>query len=549
MVSSRMIFFLIATVVLFLFSGLGAIPFIWLSILTTLLSTSFIIYSYVRNKGLQGNMYLMLSFFILLLFLFISTFFFSLDRTTSIEKLMVWLSCYGIFIASSQIQIKDRFIFFIPFVLGVIFSLLLIAHFFGFTMPILSSKAYQMVLPTVGNHNHLGDIIGLIIALSTTFFLSGYTHLMVLYLFFPLLVLSFSKSAFLSLFITLICGLHIQKQKEYKHKIFFEIFRFIYFTIPIILIYSLEFSENAIIGPIQKFITLTFQVSPKPIFSSRDLYIEQVFQFITRSSPEQVGFGIGLGNFAYASSSTIMDMGQKIGSAHNIVLNLLVEGGIFSILWFLFFIIILILFGLKNRLLAVLPLIYIMINFQTDYTYQIPLMLFLLFFYSGQVNVRLPFENTKKNRALTILSVVIYLFAFSFTLHQFTVHEQKRIQITEYLSSLDSNEENSSVFSALQRLESEKPFDEGILRTIAIKYEERKNLSESIRILDKLSYYSPHGYIERLEKIINLLDKSESDSTIYLMGKKPLFQTFPLTKKETVYVNTLCVRHLNEKCL
>lgn len=540
--------FFVGITILFIMGGITPIPVLWLSMAVTFFSTAFILFNYFQKKQTPANIYFIVSLLIALFFLAISTFIFSVHITTSLEKLLLFISCFLLFLASSQYKSTGTLVFLPILVTVVVYAGLYISKLLGWIpLPFLTTGGYQMILPTTDSHNHLGDLIGLVIIMGPFIFSSKYAQKVLLYLFVPILILSFSKSAFLSLGITFLTAFIIEVDHEKKQEMLFNMFRSLYIVIPVIMVYSSEFSHNRFIEPIQKYVSYAFQIIPKPLLSTRDIYFSQVATFASRMVPEQIGFGLGLGNFSHLSSSVVTDINSKIGSAHNLFLNLFVEGGLLSVLWIIFFFTLIIFAGLKKKIIAVLPVIFILINFQTDYTYQIPLMLFLLFFYAGQVHVQYSYSSLSPRILLIFLLIGVVSYAAIFT--QLNIRQSKLADLTAYISSVDKTENKKVLYPALIALEKESPYEEMTLLRIAKLYSLTKNYSEEFRVLDKLSLYSPHTYIKQLPEILLAIEQSGGDSNGYLKKQRNILLSLPLTQNEKDSVNTICKNNLKSICL
>jgi len=403
-----------------------------------------------------------------------------------------------------------------------------------------------MVLPTTDHHNHLGDLIGLMGIMSPFIFSSKYVKKVLLYLFVPILILSFSKSALLSLAATFCVAFFIEVDTTKKQRMLFDIFRSLYVIIPVIMVYSSEFSKSRIIEPIQKYASYAFQITPKPLLSMRDVYFSQVIPFFTRMIPEQIGFGLGLGNFSYLSSSVVTDINNKVGSAHNFFLNLFVEGGTLSLLWMVIFFVLVIFGGMKKKLITVLPVVYILINFQTDYTYQIPLMLFLLFFYAGQVHTH--YSTSIFSPRMSLMVLLFGVVSYGVIFFQLNIHRQTLTNLNNYLSSVGKTEDKLKLYPALIALEKESPYEEMALLKIAELYNLTNNHQEELRILEKLSLFYPHTYVKKLPELLLAIEQGGGDSNEYLQNQKKLLLSLPLSTNEKDGINRICKNNLKSVC-
>lgn len=539
--------FLIGITIVFILSGLTFIPTLWMSLFVVGFSAVFLLVRFFQKKQASSDIYTYVSLLIAISFLIISSFLFSVSISVSLEKLLLFIGCFMVFFLSSQFKIETRIALLPIFITVGIYTFLYLLRLSNWIpLPFLTSGGYQMVLPTTDNHNHLGDLIGLIVVMIPFIVKSKYAQKTLLYLLIPILILSFSKSALLSLGITFIAAFFIETDHEKKQKMLFDMFRSLYIVIPVIMVYSSEFSHNRFIEPIQKYVSYAFQIVPKPLLSTRDVYFSQVVTFINRMIPEQIGFGVGLGNFSYLSSSVVTDINYKIGSAHNFILNLFVEGGLLSVFWFLVFFALVVFSGLRKKIIAVLPVIYILINFQTDYTYQIPLMLLLLFFYAGQVHAHYSISSLSPRVYLILLLIGIVSYALIFT--QLRVHQSKFADLTTYISSVDMTESKQKLYPALIALEKERQYDELTLLRIAKLYNLTKNYNEELRILEKLALYSPHAYVKQLPELLLAVEQSGGDSNKYLKKQKNFLLSLPLSQSEKDSVNVICRNNLKSAC-
>lgn len=548
MVSSNMPLFFIGIIIIFIMSGLTLIPSLWMSLSVVFFSAVFLLFRYFQKKQVPSNIYFFVSLLISFFFLTVSSFLLSINISVSLEKLLLFVSCFMLFLVSSQFKVETRFVLLPIFITVGIYTLLYLFKLFNWIpLPFLTTGGYQMILPTTDSHNHLGDLIGLIIAVTPFMFKSKYAQKTLLYLFLPILIMSFSKSAFLSLGVTSLAAFFIEVDRERKQRMLFHMFRSLYIIIPVIMIYSSEFSHNRFIEPIQKYFSYAFQIVPKPLLSTRDIYFSQVTTFVTRMIPEHIGLGIGLGNFSYLSSSVVADISYKIGSAHNFFLNMFVEGGLLSVLWMLVFFTLVVFGGLKKKMVVVLPVIYILVNFQTDYTYQIPLMLFLLFFYAGQVHAR--YSTSFLSPRVILLFLVIGSVGYAMIFTQLNIRQNKLLNLTTYLSSVGKTESRQKLYPALIALEKERPYEEITLLRIAEFYNLTKNHSEERRVLEKLSLYSPHMYVKQFPKLLLAIEQGGGDSNEYLRKQRLFLLTLPLSQEERDGINVICKNNLKSICL
>ncbi len=443
---------------------------------------------------------------------------------------------------SVRFTIKRKMIFVFITLLCVVSGCLYTIHSFAPTyVPFLKPDSLQFIIPTAGDHNHLGDLLGIgLIALSISIvpFMAQFV-LAAYYL--PLMFISFSKSAFLSIIITFFSIALVKRGK----------FAFLFlciagFAVLSVIIYTKEFSSFKPVAKLQSYVEKYIHLKPKTLLSARDLYIAQASQSWTTTSLEHSFFGFGPGNFIYASSKSARNSGYAVTDPHNITLTYIMESGLLAAFWFLVFFILTIFIGKKTNNALSFLILYLFINFQTDYTYLIPLFFALFFFLSGQIIAPLVDKRQKTPLHLLIAAMIIITLCFgSYSFYLDETYGKFSLRLNQSFLTMKATEFNS----VSRKLEEITPYDETLLISLSTYSERRGNMKEAIRLLEKLSIYSPRNYLSLLTHQLALQKKNNIDIKKYLGGRRGEFSRFPFTKEEKDQLNKICSAYTKTKCV
>lgn len=535
------IFFLIVSFAAILISSFSFASSMEVASVACLLSLFFFIYLFVSRKIKKIPTYSLIAVLIVSLTFFLSILINSVDQPRSYESLFLWTSYILFFVASTQIPLTEKkinwsiFLFVAACVLLFAFKLV-----FPTLLPFITASDRQFILPSSGMHNHLGDIVGLGLVSVLLIVSSPYLASIARLLFIPIIILSFTKSALLSLFVILIfAGIAIKEKRE---NFLYTAFVLFYIGVAAIVVFSLEFSTLSFVAPIQKYIQSSFNISPKPLLSQRDAYTYQTALFLFRSPIEYVGFGVGLGNFSYASSKTTDFGGKIIADPHNIFLTFLVEGGIVSLLWTALFLSSVSYYGVKYKRNTLFLFLYLLFLFQTDYVFQIPAFLFLFFFLAGQT-VRVPCEE-KNTSNVSDLWLWIFLFILvGFTSFQsYSVKAQYVREQTNLTKALKTNS-ISGIDKSADILLSLTPYDDTLLIRLSSIYEAYKQEDRAISLLEKLLVFSPHSFIENLPHLLQLKEAAKQDILAYIRSITPELRQATISYEERTVLKSLCVKY------
>ncbi|MCX6731066.1 MAG: O-antigen ligase family protein, partial [Candidatus Roizmanbacteria bacterium] len=305
-----------------------------------------------------------------LLFMTISTFFFSVDKQTSFELLLFYYSSFLLFIFFYNYKKGGKWLSYsFPIVLGIIFTI------YSYLLPFFKLKGLHFLLPigekqfvfaSYVNHNHLGDFLGLFLIILCWYGLQKKWSLLPIFLFFlTIFISSFSRSAYLSFFIVILMMLFYNRNKL-SSLILPLVFLLLSSVIFATYMLSIQQPKNSPFYSLQQYGKTTFHMIPRDVLSARDIFIKQALLSIQKSPL----FGIGGGNFIVASRNNILNNAQS-DSAHNIFFELATEQGLLATFCFILFIFLISKCVLFTPTLPGFLFLYLLFNFQTDYTYQV----------------------------------------------------------------------------------------------------------------------------------------------------------------------------------
>ncbi|OGH16154.1 MAG: hypothetical protein A3C30_02825 [Candidatus Levybacteria bacterium RIFCSPHIGHO2_02_FULL_40_18] len=306
---------------------------------------------------------------------------------TSIEYLFLYTSAFlfFVYIINNKEQI-ERFMLPLIFAfsaLFVIYSLALPALIR--TFPFLEPQfGYQVVFSKFFSHNHLGDFLLLPLVMLFYYLLSNRNstnnrsiiyYLLSIILFLPYFLFSFSRSAYLALFLTLVLMVAgLVRTKMFKFSLPAVILLVFSLLLPLLFIFSVvQRYDYSLSSRISYLLTNRYGLEYKEESGNRLEYLSQSFLSI-RKNPL---FGTGPGNFIEASNKFKGNYSTPTETAHNVFLEMLVENGVLAGIVFVFLIFELLRRSQRNVYFYMA--LGLLINFQTDYTYRI-YFLFVLFF-------------------------------------------------------------------------------------------------------------------------------------------------------------------------
>jgi len=312
------------------------------------------------------------SLFIVILLI---SFCFSIDKINSFDHLLYYFSAYFVFIFA--LNEKEK-------ILPQFKAALITFGFFSSLISLLPKNlfpptAYQLVFPFYGNHNHLGDFLGIVILWLIYDFLTKRQaiNLYLTLFFLPFFLFAHSRSAYLDLF--LVGGSMVISFKIRKKPVF-EFAGFIFILVLIFFIFSQKQTFQAsFLKPFLPAAERYLKTQPRDLWSGRAEYFSQAI----RGFLEKPLFGWGIGNFTYPSNKYVTDNLQQVSSALNLPLTILTEVGIFGFLAFLGFVLNIYLNRDPKEKIIFYLFLYLGLNFLTNYTYSLYGVYLFWFFLAG----------------------------------------------------------------------------------------------------------------------------------------------------------------------
>ncbi len=258
------------------------------------------------------------------------------------------------------------------------YSLALHSNVFNLFIP---QTGFQFVYSRFATHNHLGDFLALPIIICI-YHLYQNRKMKKLYLclisLIPFVFFSYSRSSYLSIAIAIFALYisHLRKFKSFPNNIFSRLFVLIVFLLTAFLaIGTTTLSQKQVIfSSFNNFLTHNEGLQTKYFIGNRLEYYKAAFLSIEKSPL----FGIGPNNFLIASKKYAYNSTQgTTQSTHNIFTEVAVGQGLLGVL--LFVSIIAFIFMNSRRTALFFVLLAMLVNFQTDYTYQMYSFLLLFF--------------------------------------------------------------------------------------------------------------------------------------------------------------------------
>lgn len=321
---------------------------------------------------------LTLLFMVFLILTAISSFF-SLDFSRSFPQLLFYLALFLIFLwtYNHQDELKGMIIFLI-FSLSVIFSIYSLLPLIWPSL--IPSHGYQFIFSNFGSHNHLGDF--LLLPLIISFYKSIQTKQRIYLLgliFLPFFLLSFSRSAYSALIVTLsVLIVYLFRIRKIKMGSLVVGAVLIILALFFFLTSVWEARQIPLLKGAHQFLEENANLQDKFFLANRLAFARQA----VLSFKEAPYFGVGPNNFVYASQK-YTQTGRWAYSSHNIFLDILAENGLLAAITFMGII------GLVLIKAFIRPTIYsflflaMLINFQTDYTHTIYSFMLLFFILMG----------------------------------------------------------------------------------------------------------------------------------------------------------------------
>jgi O-antigen ligase len=355
---------------------------------------------------------------------------FSVNLQNSFQNLFLYIALFLIFIfVFNHKELVKNSVLHLIFVLSFIFSIfsLFINFFVGpnsiFSIPIdLAGQGYQFVY-SVGAHNHLGDFLLLPLTFLMFRLSGGKSKLenLLLFLFFiPYFIFSYSRSAYLDLFIVTLFFIYysLRSKVSLKKNFIFYVSGFIFVVVLSVFIFAVPSNTGkpAFLNSLNTTLQQKYDLSPgKMFFANRNFYATQGLLSLANKPL----FGVGSGNFEYASQRYMNNPLEYAPTTHNLFFDVFVENGVFAGIVFLtLFLLILsnvkVQLGRKenqilntNNVLFIFLFLVVLLNFQTDYTFLIRSFFLLFFILIGLIYYEK--QTIELNFFVPVFSLILFL--------------------------------------------------------------------------------------------------------------------------------------------
>lgn len=499
-------------VLIFIIEGIGTIiPRELVFYLYLILPVIFFIQLMIKKKSVIFPKYLSITFGFFLIFSFISAVFFSVDKQISFELNMFFISSFLTFIYFyNNKDLAKKHIKLIVIIGSIIFTIVYL-----FKLNINPINGYQLVTSYYSHaHNHLGDFLGLGLVFFVYFLINkkGKNWFYLFILSFPLFLFSFSRTAYIALLIT---AFFMMIKSKLTHLISIKtIFIIFLMILSIIFLFATvnEANNNAIVGKLNQLLSSRFSLQSKDFTAGRLTYLKQG----SKSFTDHPLFGVGPGNFGYLSKKYQSEKSQwyefgTADNAHSLSLDILFENGGLAFIFFGLFIMLIFINLFKKNSLESYLLLYLLISFQTDYTYKIYSMFVLFMILAAIVYEE---KGNKKNQfvlfAIFSLGTLI-LVLFILTSHVFLLINQPKLAAIFY------------------------PFNKEAYRQLIDNKAHQEDCEAAKKDADKL-YYLSFGYLPTLDFLSsyyeNCGDKKKAVIMLDEASYSNKFISFDIVKKD-----------------
>lgn len=469
-----------------------------------------------------------LIFLIYLVIAFLS-FIYSVDKQNAFEWFLFYASSFLVYIFAYNFKNEGKKLITFAIIFGsLVFLLYFLAGFFFPSLKTLQTTGYQLVRSVFGLHNHLGDFLGLTIVYFI--FLKNYIFLA---LFAPFFLLSYSRSSYLALVSTLLVYWR-GKSVNYSKKI-------IVIVVGLVLLFgasSLFFKTIPGLENTLKFFHQTENTNTKDLFSGRNNYLEQ----IKSAFLERPILGFGMGNFGYVSSKFRQIPGQWTETAHNVFLETLVETGALGFLALLFFIFLILKSAKKDSVFFSLAL-YLLINFQTDYTYKIFSLFILFMLLLGVVNEEKERINDKISKGV-FLAISLFLLIVV----QQILYGRVLLSLGKTRPSLLAYPFNKELLKAtdLDQYLKAYPYDTRAIKKSARLNEKAGNYEKAASLFEKSYYLNRFENFDLIKDVYRLRKKLNGIENARIFAGEELkrYKKLPewvLSEKQKEQIRNFCI--------
>lgn len=336
--------------------------------------------------------------------------FFATNYQASFEQVLVYAGMFSAFLYSYRNRDLGKQLPGLILILGVLLSLY--SLYLNTPWPIrkialpIPGDGYSLVYSTFPLHNHLGDFLSMAAIVCLFFLIQGKNkvlNIILLTSFLPLIVLSYSRSAYLSLGLTTVVILFYLIKHRLKRNLLFLILSAA--LVGSVLVAGLSVTRE--FGPWRPKV---LQSAEKSTLGSHAEYLRQGLLSFT----ERPVFGVGPGNYIYASQRHTAIPFEWVESGLNLFADQFVEGGLLAGTFFLLIMAKLLRRGQKKEM-AFFLFVNLFINFQTDYTSRIFSLMLLFFVLGGLTYAREENETALSPQIITVWAgVALIIFQLMF---------------------------------------------------------------------------------------------------------------------------------------
>lgn len=524
----KKLFFIIFLVAPFLLEGLG-VTFIHDNIgFYYLLLPAFLFFFVNEQKEINWPTQPTVFFGLFVFFSLISSFFFAVDKQIAFEKTLFYLSSFLIFIFFyNQKELAKKYLL-TTIIFGtavfIVVSLILKLFFVRWIgNSLVSGSEYNFVAALHGQHNHLGDFLGLTLISLLLFFLTTKKRgllllfLMILYFF----LVSFSRSAYLAFIAAIVLTIFIKNKDKIKN-----FFKLEYLIVIISIIATIYFG---IFVSVNRDYYLNKEIKPYlvNVLSNRLIYWQQAKESI-KLRPI---FGVGAGNFGNLSEKHRQQPDDYTDTAHNLFIEVLAENGGIAFVGFSLFILVVVISAFQNYSLYSLLFFYLLLNFQTDYTYQIYSLFIFFMILAGLI-----YREKNHWRGKTIYGILVILIGFillrigisnfflvrelpEISLHFYPLNKQAHQQLITDQQRLKDREKAVKAATAYERLFSEEPIT---LNFLVKFYESNKEKEKALSLYERIYRLNKFVSFDTVSKIYKLKKEYQSSEKAHEFIKEVL---------------------------
>jgi len=450
---------------------------------------------------------------------------FSVNLEKSVLSFFLYFSAFSLFLYAYNNQKKLKQVFPI-FLIVIAFALATYSLWLNYQMLslinfryLMPNDGFNLVYSTYAKHNHLGDFLLLILVANFYFLLAGkyrLANIILIIVFLPQFMLSYSRSAYSALAISMVVMLifYLRKKRKGESRIrqYFLILVLLLVSLTS-LFYAFSLTKNvqnqSFIQHVRQYYPENIKQVSKVTLNGRDQYWQEAFTSIK----ERPLFGLGLGNFFNASTRHTPTPFEWVRTSLNMFLTVFTETGVIAGLVFMLIILQLLLRAKKNSLYFYLWLA-LLINFMTDYTYAIYSM-FILFFILAGLMLKNNKDLTIKPKALLIAGTVPVFLLLAISLHNIflrmdkstlalAVYPFKKTPYEKLIVKNMATQKYGNVFFLLKAYEYMYKGNTSVLVSIANLHLSLGNKDVALQKLKKAYYWHPFEGVDLYRRIYYL---------------------------------------------